>query len=228
MAAWVLGALDPATAEEVERHVADCAECAATVRRLNRAASLLPLAAGAERPPEGLRARILAAATEAPRVVEPATVIPLRRRRRLPRLRVGWPAAAVAALAVAVLGLAAWNYSLSQQLAQPARQTYSLQGTGPMAGVEGEVVHYPRDGITLVDLRNLPPPVASRVYEAWLISADGRPLPAGVFRPDAGGSYTLVVGRPISGVKVVAVTSEPAPDGSAQPTEEPQLSARIA
>ena len=53
-------------------------------------------------------------------------------------------------------------------------------------------------------------------------------ISAGVFRPDAGGSYTLVVGRPISGVKVVAVTSEPAPDGSAQPTEEPQLSARIA
>jgi len=226
--AWVLGALDPRAAEEVERHVAGCAECAATVRRLSRAAALLPLAAGAERPSEGLRARILAAASEPPRVMEPAAVIHLRRRRRLPRPRVSWPSAAVAALAVAVLGLAGWNYSLSQQLAQPARQTYALHGTGPMAGVQGEVVHYPREGITLVDLRNLPPPVASRVYEAWLISADGRPLPAGVFRPDAGGSYTLVVGRPISGVKVVAVTSEPAPDGSAQPTEEPQLSARIA
>ena len=34
--AWVLGALDPRAAEEVERHVAGCAECAAAQLRCIR------------------------------------------------------------------------------------------------------------------------------------------------------------------------------------------------
>ena len=231
VAAWVLGALDAADARLVAAHVESCPTCRPLAARLGGVVAVLPLAAGDARPPDSLRARILTAAVAGGQVEpepEDARVIPLRRLPRPRPRRVPWPAAAVAAMAVALIGLTAWNLSLAQQLAQPATQRYALHGTGPMAGVQGEVVYLKKDGIALVDFRNLPAVAGDRVYEAWLIGGDGKPVPAAVFRPDPGGSYTLLLARSIAGVKVIAVTSEPAPDGSPQPTQQPMLAAQLA
>jgi anti-sigma-K factor RskA len=74
-------------------------------------------------------------------------------------------------------------------------------------------------------LVDLPPPSAGRTYEAWLIGADEKPLPAGTFK----GGKAVVVGLDgnAAGRKTVAITVEPA-GGSRTPTTPPVASAKLA
>src|SRR5262249_42277920 len=58
---------------------------------------------------------------------------------------------------------------------------------------------------------NLPPLPPDKIYELWLIPASGSPIAAGLFKPDAHGSAT-VVNPPLTGsieAKTFAVTLEP-------------------
>src|SRR5207247_1641018 len=188
--------------ESVRAHMEGCLACRALATRLTQAAHALPLASEVVRPPDRLRARILAAAAASPPAEgrEPAGRRPApapppvaaERRRaaaRLPglqRLRFPVLVGAVAALAVALLGLAAWNVTLNQQLRQPPAR-YSMSGTGTLSGVSATVTAYRASDVTLVSFTGLPQPAPGRVYEMWLIDAGGRPKPAGVFPPGAGG-----------------------------------------
>ena len=85
-----------------------------------------------------------------------------------------------------------------------------------------------RDSLTLVDFKYMPAPPPGQVYELWLIMGDGRAVPAGVFSPESDGSKVVLVDRNLEGVKLVAVTSEPAPNGSQAPSQAPQLTGRVA
>lgn len=58
-AAYALGALEPAEHAAFEAHLATCAECAADVREMRRAARALPHTVPQVSPPASLRARIL-------------------------------------------------------------------------------------------------------------------------------------------------------------------------
>ena len=97
-----------------------------------------------------------------------------------------------------------------------------------MAGVQANAVYLKADSLTLVDFKYLPAPAPGQVYELWLIMGDGRAVPAGVFSPESDGSKVALIDRSLEGVKLVAVTSEPAPNGSQAPTQKPQLTGRIA
>jgi len=44
-----------------------------------------------------------------------------------------------------------------------------------------------------------------------------------VFVPDSNGGKVVLVNRSLAGYAVMAVTNEPGPDGSAAPTQQPQL-----
>jgi anti-sigma-K factor RskA len=96
-----------------------------------------------------------------------------------------------------------------------------------MAGVQANAVYLKRDSLTLVDFRYMPAPAPGQLYEIWLITADGRAVPAGVFSPESDGSKVVLVDRNLEGIKMVAVTSEPAPNGSPAPSQAPQLAGRI-
>ena len=64
------------------------------------------------------------------------------------------------------------------------------------------------------------PVQANKTYELWLIPADGTaPIPAGLFRPDAGGSASVILPTLPVGVeaKAFGVTIEDA-QGSTTPT----------
>jgi len=79
---------------------------------------------------------------------------------------------------------------------------------------------YVRDRSSLVFLAsNMPPLPAQKAYELWLIPTNGAPIPAGVFKPDARGSATVVEPPLPAGVeaKAFAITVEPE-QGSATPT----------
>ena len=84
---------------------------------------------------------------------------------------------------------------------------------------------YVRDLSSLVLIAtNLPSLPAGKAYELWLIPTSGAPLPAGVFRPDAHGSATVLNPPLPRGVeaKTFAITVEPE-QGSSAPTSQPVM-----
>jgi anti-sigma-K factor RskA len=70
-------------------------------------------------------------------------------------------------------------------------------------------------GRLVVAMRDLPATSGTQVYEAWLIGADNKPVPAGSFAVGSSGVGILTgsVGSAEAGV-VVALTREPAPDAT--------------
>jgi hypothetical protein len=79
---------------------------------------------------------------------------------------------------------------------------------------------YVRERSSLIFLAsNMPALPPQRSYELWLIPTNGAPIPAGMFKPDARGSAT-VVEPPLPGgveAKAFAITVEPE-QGSSAPT----------
>ena len=79
---------------------------------------------------------------------------------------------------------------------------------------------YVRDRSSLIFLAsNMPPLPPQKAYELWLIPTNGAPIPAGVFKPDARGSATVIEPPLPAGVeaKAFAITVEPE-QGSSTPT----------
>jgi len=79
---------------------------------------------------------------------------------------------------------------------------------------------YVRDHSDLIFIAsNMPAAPVKKAYELWLIPTSGAPIPAGVFKPDAHGSATVVNPPLPAGVeaKAFAITIEPE-SGSATPT----------
>ena len=79
---------------------------------------------------------------------------------------------------------------------------------------------YVRDRSSLIFLAsNMPVLPPQKAYELWLIPTNGAPIPAGLFKPDARGSATVVEPPLPAGVeaKTFAITVEPE-QGSSSPT----------
>src|SRR5262245_53529644 len=169
VAAYALDACDEDEREAVRAHLEDCASCRALVARLTAVVDVLPLGSAPARPPERLRARILAAAASPPpggvEPEAPARPGPGRRptgeRRDPPWIgagrRAGRPAlvAAVAAMGAGLMALAAWNVTLNQQLHQ-APAHYSMSGSGALAGASATVTAYRPQDLALVSFTGLP------------------------------------------------------------------------
>jgi hypothetical protein len=70
--------------------------------------------------------------------------------------------------------------------------------------------------ITAAEMPAMPP---ARTLQLWFVPKAGKPVSAGIFRPDAQGQVTLVapVNMPMDEIAALAVTEEPA-GGSPQPT----------
>jgi anti-sigma-K factor RskA len=235
VAAWVLGALDPAEAEGVRVHVEGCASCREAAARVGRAALSLPLEVEEISPPARLRERVLVAAAAARSSTLPSAparkkvVVPSSARwKPVATIRVGRLAALAAAatvLLVLLVGLAAGDLvgrnSVPPMAAQVAR--FTLVGHGALAGARGTVIDLKNDGVTLVDFKGLPALAKGKVYEVWLITPGGHPDSAAVFVPDSNGGKVVLVNMSLTGYSQMAVTAEDGPDGATAPTQQPQL-----
>jgi anti-sigma-K factor RskA len=76
-------------------------------------------------------------------------------------------------------------------------------------------------GLVLVG-QNVPAPAPDRTLQLWIIPAQGAPIDAGIFRPDASGR-ALYIASPTVGLSqaaALAITDEPA-GGQPQPTTTP-------
>ena len=225
VAAWVLGALEPGEAEAIRAHVESCATCREVVQRLRRVAGVLPLSVDEVTPPTRLRERVLASAGT--RTAKPLPAVQRPRPRPVPP-RVGlarrMPVYAMAAVAVValLLGVIVGQLAVRPSPA-PEVARYTLTGHQDMAGARATVIDLRADGVALVDFSGLPAPGTGRVYEVWLIPAKGQPVAAAVFVPDSNGARVVLINRALAGYSQMAVTNEAAPDGAAQPTQQPQL-----
>jgi len=240
--ALVLGSVTAEERHQLMLHLEGCAGCRALAARLARGAAVLPMEPDPVEPPARLRGRVLAAVAaarpDAPPQSSPLPIPAVQRRPRVPTPMRGVRLGLVAAAAAFVLGTLAgvglghvplpFGASRPGQVAAPVAARYRLHGTGAMAGVTADAVVVRQDGLALVNFEEMPQPPAGQVYELWLITGDGRALPAGVFVPDSRGSRVVVLTRDLRAATTLAVTVEQGPNGASAPSQAPQLSGHIA
>jgi anti-sigma-K factor RskA len=219
----------------LEKHLEGCSSCRSELERLRGDMALLALSASGPAPPRRSRERLLKAIAKEPRPQKIGAA------RRSSWTLLPWLAAA------ALLLVAGFFWQQSDRLAQrvarlqdeSAQQQAQLERAREVVSTltstdalrvtlvaaqappqpQGKAI-YVRERSSLIFLAsNMPALPPQRSYELWLIPTNGAPIPAGMFKPDARGSAT-VVEPPLPGgveAKAFAITVEPE-QGSSAPT----------
>jgi len=212
-----LYALDALAGEEratLEGHLATCAACRAELEQLRGDGALLALSTLGPKPPARARQRLLdAVAKEA----VPTSRAQDARGVDHARSRWGWLGwAATAAVIVFAASLWKENLGLRQGLASanavaeqstreleefrrvaapiiaPEAQRITLVAVKTPVQPQGKAFYLRNRSSLVFVANNMPVLPPQKAYELWLIPAQGAPIPAGVFKPDARGSATVV------------------------------------
>jgi anti-sigma-K factor RskA len=210
LALYALEALQGEERARVDEHLAACPAYRRELEQLRADTALLALSTTGPRPPQRARQRLLDAVARESRV--PRLVETSRRRSWWGAL--GWAATA----AVVVFAVSLWREnsllketlaSANSQAAKSVREIEELRRiAAPILEPEAQritlvaaktppqpqsKVFYLRKRNSLVLLaNNLPALPPQKAYELWLIPTSGAPIPAGVFKPDARGSASVV------------------------------------
>jgi anti-sigma-K factor RskA len=217
LALYALDALAGEDRVSLEKHLATCAACRFELEQLRGDGALLALSTLGPKPPQRARKRLLDAvakeAASSPTAnAQNATATGHPRRSWWGVL--GWAATA----AVIVFAASLWkeNAALKQGLASASAQAaQSTRELEDLRRIAAPIIEPEAQRITLVAVKtppqpqgkafylrnrssllfvanNLPPLPPQKAYELWLIPVQGAPIPAGVFKPDARGSATVV------------------------------------
>ena len=216
VAAYLLGALEPGEAAELERHIAGCPECEEELRRLRPAVGVLPETVDRVEAPAALRGRLMEqvrSEAAGPQAAAPAARQPSRWRFG-PR-----PLAGLAALALVVAAIG--GYAISDSGSGGSQTTTVFTGRSP--GVTAEMVREGETGtLRLANLHQLP---AGKVLQAWVQRGKQVVSAKALFVPNSDGTATATIDN-MRGVNTVMVTAEPR-GGSVQPTSAPIVSVSI-
>jgi anti-sigma-K factor RskA len=222
LALYALSALTGEDRAKLEQHLAACAACRLELEQLRGDTALLALSAAGPRPPQKSRQRLLDAVAREPRmatgalaIAEKSAVSNIPERGRLALWAwLGWAAAA----AVVVFTLSLWREnsglremlsSAREQSAESARQLEELRKVAaPILEPEaqrvtlvamktppqpqGKAFYLMKRSSLIFMANNMPALPPQKAYELWLIPMSGNPIPAGMFKPDAHGSATVV------------------------------------
>jgi anti-sigma-K factor RskA len=238
-----LQALSQGESAAVRTHLAQCAMCRDQVAELSGDVAMLGLSVPQHPVPAGARQRFLnRIAADVLVAKQPAKHE--TRRQVLPFPRTTWiPWATAAALAVVAISLGVKNNALNNELHHATSQVTSLEAESAQArrvidvltshsaqrvlltagktSVEpaGHAIYLAESGSLIFQANNLKLLASDRSYELWVIPANGKPIPAGLFRPDAAGDASVVLPSLPKGVpaKAFGVTIEKA-EGSDTPT----------
>ncbi len=239
LALYALGALDNAQElTELEAHLGTCGECRRELESLRADSALLALSAVGPKPPDRARQRLLSAIAAEPRV-ERRQRRPIVIGRLRSRWLSFAPITVMLLLAIfsLLLGINLRNVQrevrqarererqLHEQLAQaqhaqeilamltdPTAMRVKLVST-PQSRPQPliQTIYKPENGHILLMANNCPMPPSNKVYELWLLPANGgAPMPAGTFKPDAGGNGMMMHPMETAGIaaKGFAVTIE--------------------
>lgn len=239
--AYVLDAVTPAERQEAEAHLVQCAKCTHLVQDLRSAVAFLPLSVPQVNPPPSLEHRVMNAIHEDAGL----TAMPTRRSRiaqaaSRPRQQRWLPRVAVAAAVLMFCllgGLGALNISLShqvtslqQQLAQATNQqhasrviTYKVEGLASAAGATGELLYFPAQNLTVLEMQGLPPLSGNQVYQGWLLQTkDNKPvnvMSIGLLNNQAGTASLSFQGN-VTGFNATAISIEHGPKASISPSKQ--------
>lgn len=215
LALYALNALESEERAKLEQHLASCAECRLELEQLRGDGALLAVSTSGPKPPARARARLLEAIAQEGKTAN-------SRARGAPEMRnpwsrwawLGWATAA----AMVVLAVLLWNENSALKQVLTAKNEESAQARRELEDlrkVAAPILSPQTQRITLVSMKATPQPqgkafylrsrdslvfVASnmpqlpphKAYQLWLVPPEGAPMPAGVFKPDARGSGTIV------------------------------------
>ena len=218
--AYLLGALGPGEAAELERHVEGCDECRAELRWLTPAVGVLPDSVERVRPSQQLRDRVMAEvradAREARRGRESRRGRTARRGLSIGGLGLR-PAAGLAAVLLVAVAIAVYAIAAGGSGEGPGMTTVAA---GHAPSVTAKVVSEGDDVATL-HLANVHQLPGNEVLEAW-VRRRGRIVPVrALFVPDREGRASTRL-PDMHGVDAVTVTAEPR-GGSDAPTSAPMV-----
>ncbi len=237
LALYALYALTGEDRAKLQQHLATCASCRLELEQLRADTALLALSAAGPRPPQRARQRLLDAVAQETKVVVASQNLKTSGASSQSAKQSWWGWLSWAATAAVILfAFSLWKEnavlkstlaSASSQAAESARQLEELRRVAaPILEPSAQRVtlvaaktppqpqgkaFYLKNRNSLVFLaNNMPMPPANKAYELWLIPTVGAPIPAGVFKPDAHGSATVVNPPLPAGVeaKAFAVTVE--------------------
>ncbi|MDE3187385.1 MAG: anti-sigma factor [Acidobacteriota bacterium] len=244
---YALLALPAEKSAAIRSHMEGCVLCRAGLDEVTGNLALVAMSVEQHPVPEGARERFIesiAAAVPAPSERTQRKVAPISAQRRARSVMYWIPWAAVAALVMIVVTLSVKVGTLNQELQrqsdlaeiEAAKNSHAREVlevlTAPSAKrvlltsgrrrprPTARAVYLAERGGLILQASNLRPVPADKAYELWVIPADGSaPIPAGLFRPDAAGSASVMLPPLPKGVpaKAFGVTIERA-EGSAKPT----------
>jgi anti-sigma-K factor RskA len=218
VAAYALGALEPAEAESFRRHLKQCAVCRDELSSFQQVVNALPMSATQYPAPDSLRLRVLA-------ITETEPAHPSQRPHREPRRRRGFtlPRPAMALAAVVVVAAVAIAAVALSSVGGTSTRVYRAQ----VAGVTGTAQLRVTGGHGVLIVRHLSPPPAGKIYEVWVARPNRPPQPTtALFSVNTQGAGDVGVPGSLKGVNQVMVTPEPA-GGSREPTHAPVISAKL-
>jgi len=212
VAAYALGALEPAEAEALQRHLVACAVCSDELSAFEAASRRLADSVPVYRAPSALRRRVLSEVCGGGR----RSSVRSRRTWGIGVLRGVALAAAVVSAVVAVVDVTGTRSAPARVYRASVGQASGRAWVRVAAG-HGELV-----------VRDLAQPAAGEVYEVWLQRRHGRPQPtSALFGVTTRGSGDVAVPGSLRGVVRLIVTQEPV-GGSRTPTLPAIISAQLA
>jgi len=211
-------ALEAADRIALENHLVSCPECRRELEQLRGDGALLALSVMGPKPPQRARQRLLdavakdAAAESRERTAAGTTAAGVSRHSWWGWL--GWAATA----AVIVFAASLWkeNSALKQTLASgraqyaqaaneldelrriaapivsPEAQVFTVVALKAQPQPQGKAFYLKNRRSLIFVANNMPPLPPHKAYELWLVPAQGAPIAAGVFKPDAHGHGSIV------------------------------------
>ena len=221
-AALALGAVEADEAQAAREHLETCQEPHTELRSFLGADAVLAAGLDPVQPSAGLRDRLMRSIADAPREAIAGARVAEEAAERPPRRGwLDWLSPQIArpvalAAVVAVIAVSAWAVALSGQLGERDRALRAVADA--IAGGEvayrvtgdagsGYVVDTPGSGASFV-VANVGALDANKLYELWLIGADGAPVDVGTFRPSGDAVAVIPVEDDLAGFTTFAVTVE--------------------
>ena len=214
-AGYALGALSPEQREEIDAHLATCAEHSTVLREMRATVGVLHHGAPDHEPPSTLKARIMAAARADIEGTSPAPA-PADAPVEFSRKSYGWQfpvpfGVAVAAVALLVAGLLAWNVVLQFSRPEETEAFVRYMGTEEIHAF----VYYVED-VGVITASGMDPLPENRTYQAWAV-IDGKPVSLGLLEISEDGEGYVLLDQHVTEDEPVFITIEPV-GGSPTPT----------